>query len=165
MDDFGGVELCQSWFHPGEKIWRLLYIITLVYLNGLLAPSGTMKSQTRYLPWSSSFYFEDIFPDLAALWLGLSLVCAHCQMSNIIFSFSSSCYFFNRISYIISKMAETRTPNKLYATHPKNYGKGSRQCRMSGRKGGMGLIRKYGIDMKRQAFRENAIAMGWSKYS
>jgi len=36
---------------------------------------------------------------------------------------------------------------------------------MSGRKGGMGLIRKYGIDMKRQAFRENAKAMGWEKYS
>ena len=63
------------------------------------------------------------------------------------------------------KMAETRKPNKLYATHPKNYGKGSRQCRMTGRKGGQGLIRKYGIDMKRQAFRENAIAMGWVKYS
>lgn len=62
-------------------------------------------------------------------------------------------------------MAETRKPNKLYATHPKNYGKGSRQCRMTGRKGGQGLIRKYGIDMKRQAFRENAIAMGWVKYS
>jgi small subunit ribosomal protein S29e len=29
----------------------------------------------------------------------------------------------------------------------------------------MGLIRKYGIDMKRQAFRENAKAMGWEKYS
>lgn len=62
-------------------------------------------------------------------------------------------------------MAETRVPNKLYATHPKNYGKGSRQCRVTGRKGGMGLIRKYGIDMKRQVFRERAIDMGWSKYS
>lgn len=63
------------------------------------------------------------------------------------------------------KMAETRVPNKLYSTHPKNYGKGSRQCRVTGRKGGMGLIRKYGIDMKRQAFRERARDMGWEKYS
>lgn len=62
-------------------------------------------------------------------------------------------------------MAETRVPDKTYATHPKNYGKGSRQCRVTGRKGGMGLIRKYGIDMKRQVFRERAIDMGWVKYN
>ena len=64
-----------------------------------------------------------------------------------------------------AKMAETRVPNKLYHTHPRNYGKGSRQCRVTGRKGGMGLIRKYGIDMKRQSFRERALDMGWEKYS
>merc|ERR1719409_2584385 len=34
--------------------------------------------------------------------------------------------------------------------------KGLRQSRMSGRRGGMGLIRKYGIMMKRQEFREKA---------
>lgn len=50
-------------------------------------------------------------------------------------------------------------------SHPKGYGKGSRICRMTGRKGGMGLIRKYGINMKRQAFREYAKEMGWEKYS
>eukprot|EP00815_Leptocylindrus_aporus_P007430 CAMPEP_0116069704 /NCGR_PEP_ID=MMETSP0322-20121206/12478_1 /TAXON_ID=163516 /ORGANISM="Leptocylindrus danicus var. apora, Strain B651" /LENGTH=62 /DNA_ID=CAMNT_0003557183 /DNA_START=158 /DNA_END=346 /DNA_ORIENTATION=- len=61
-------------------------------------------------------------------------------------------------------MAETRTPNKTYAQHPKNYGKGSRTCRVTGRKGGMGLVRKYGINMKRQTFRERAIDMGWCKY-
>eukprot|EP00979_Chaetoceros_neogracilis_P011583 scaffold2917_cov282-Chaetoceros_neogracile.AAC.27 len=60
-------------------------------------------------------------------------------------------------------MAETRVPNKLYATHPKNYGKGSRQCRVTGRKGGMGLIRKYGINMKRQCFRERANDIGFIK--
>ena len=62
-------------------------------------------------------------------------------------------------------MAETRKPDKLYATHPKNYGKGSRPCRVTGRNGGMGLIRKYGINMKRQVFRERAIDMGWMKYN
>ena len=62
-------------------------------------------------------------------------------------------------------MAETRVPSKLYHTHPRNYGKGGRQCRVTGRKGGMGLIRKYGIDMKRQTFRERAQDMGWMKYS
>ena len=65
----------------------------------------------------------------------------------------------------IWKMAETRKPDKLYATHPKNYGKGSRPCRVTGRNGGMGLIRKYGINMKRQVFRERAIDMGWVKYN
>lgn len=63
------------------------------------------------------------------------------------------------------KMAESRKPNKLYATHPSNYGKGSRACRVTGRLGGMGLVRKYGINMKRQVFRERAIAMGFQKYS
>jgi small subunit ribosomal protein S29e len=29
----------------------------------------------------------------------------------------------------------------------------------------MGLIRKYGINMKRQVFREFAKDMGWEKYS
>jgi len=62
-------------------------------------------------------------------------------------------------------MAETRVPNKLYHTHPRHYGKGGRQCRVTGRKGGMGLIRKYGLDMKRQTFRERAISMGFVKYN
>lgn len=62
-------------------------------------------------------------------------------------------------------MAETRVPDKLYSTHPSNYGKGSRMCRVTGRKGGNGLIRKYGIDMKRQTFRERAIDIGFVKYS
>ena len=63
------------------------------------------------------------------------------------------------------KMAESRKPNKLYATHPSNYGKGSRACRVTGRLGGMGLVRKYGINMKRQVFRERALDMGFVKYS
>jgi small subunit ribosomal protein S29e len=62
-------------------------------------------------------------------------------------------------------MAETRKPCKLYCAHPTGYGKGSRACRVTGRMGGQGLIRKYGINMKRQTFRERAIDMGWMKYS
>ena len=53
----------------------------------------------------------------------------------------------------------------LANTHPKTMSKGGRQCRVSGRKGGMGLIRKYGINMKRQQFRLKAKEMGWVKYS
>jgi small subunit ribosomal protein S29e len=50
-------------------------------------------------------------------------------------------------------------------SHNNTHSKGGRPCRVQGRNGGMGLIRKYGINMKRQVFRENALAMGWKKYS
>jgi small subunit ribosomal protein S29e len=55
--------------------------------------------------------------------------------------------------------------DKTYNTHPRKYGKGSRQCRVTGRYGGHALIRKYGINMKRQVFREKAADMGWVKYN
>uniref|UniRef100_A0A7S2IM65 Ubiquitin-like domain-containing protein n=1 Tax=Zooxanthella nutricula TaxID=1333877 RepID=A0A7S2IM65_9DINO len=42
--------------------------------------------------------------------------------------------------------------------------KGHRTSRMSGRLGGMALIRKYGILMKRQEFREKAEQIGFVKY-
>merc|ERR1719476_901492 len=42
--------------------------------------------------------------------------------------------------------------------------KGLRLSRMSGRRGGMALIRKYGILMKRQEFREKAEEIGFRKY-
>merc|ERR1719382_779022 len=42
--------------------------------------------------------------------------------------------------------------------------KGDRLSRVSGRRGGMALIRKYGILMKRQEFREKAEEIGFRKY-
>ena len=61
---------------------------------------------------------------------------------------------------------ETRTNMPSLAhTRPRKYGKGSRSSRITGRQGGMGLIRNYGINMKRQEFRELAKSMGWHKYS
>merc|ERR1719218_455585 len=42
--------------------------------------------------------------------------------------------------------------------------KGLRVSRMSGRRGGMALIRKHGIMMKRQEFREKAEEIGFRKY-
>eukprot|EP00618_Florenciella_parvula_P023025 CAMPEP_0119522692 /NCGR_PEP_ID=MMETSP1344-20130328/37933_1 /TAXON_ID=236787 /ORGANISM="Florenciella parvula, Strain CCMP2471" /LENGTH=58 /DNA_ID=CAMNT_0007560741 /DNA_START=49 /DNA_END=225 /DNA_ORIENTATION=+ len=53
----------------------------------------------------------------------------------------------------------------LANTHPKGMSKSGRACRVTGRKGGMGLIRKYGINMKRQQFRLKAKEMGWVKYN
>mmetsp|Transcript_63072 Transcript_63072/g.205829 ORF Transcript_63072/g.205829 Transcript_63072/m.205829 type:complete len:168 (+) Transcript_63072:74-577(+) len=43
--------------------------------------------------------------------------------------------------------------------------KGLRPSRVSGRLGAMGIIRKYGIMMKRQEFREHALEIGFVKYS
>ena len=50
-------------------------------------------------------------------------------------------------------------------SHNRDNAKGGRACRVSGRKGGMGLVRKYGINMKRQTFRELALSIGFAKYS
>ena len=57
------------------------------------------------------------------------------------------------------------TKNKLFDSHNRDNAKGGRACRVSGRRGGMGLVRKYGINMKRQTFRELATQIGFVKYS
>lgn len=46
-------------------------------------------------------------------------------------------------------------------SHPRKYGKGSRQCRITGSRNA--LIRKYGINMSRQCFREKASDIGFVK--
>lgn len=52
-------------------------------------------------------------------------------------------------------------PNLLWRTHPRRYGKDSRQCRCCGCK--IGLIRKHGIMLCRKCFRENANRIGFAK--
>ncbi|KAH5299621.1 hypothetical protein HBI12_198200 [Parastagonospora nodorum] len=52
----------------------------------------------------------------------------------------------------------------VYYSRPRTYGKGSRSCIVNGEKKKLGLIRKYGLNMSRQAFREKAADMGWVKY-
>lgn len=51
----------------------------------------------------------------------------------------------------------------VWYSHPRTYGKGSRGCRVTGDKKKTGLIRKYGLNMSRQAFRENSSAIGFTK--
>eukprot|EP00792_Barthelona_sp_PAP020_P004689 TRINITY_DN2286_c0_g1_i2.p1 TRINITY_DN2286_c0_g1~~TRINITY_DN2286_c0_g1_i2.p1 ORF type:complete len:55 (+),score=2.54 TRINITY_DN2286_c0_g1_i2:45-209(+) len=46
-------------------------------------------------------------------------------------------------------------------THPRRYGKGSRSCRRCGHKNA--LIRKYGLNLCRQCFRENCEQIGFQK--
>ncbi|KAL7647486.1 UNVERIFIED_CONTAM: hypothetical protein RMT77_001082 [Armadillidium vulgare] len=51
--------------------------------------------------------------------------------------------------------------NKLWNSHPKKFGPGSRRCRSCSNR--HGLIRKYGLNMCRQCFREYASDIGFKK--
>ncbi|ODV60038.1 40S ribosomal protein uS14 [Ascoidea rubescens DSM 1968] len=50
----------------------------------------------------------------------------------------------------------------VWYSHPRNYGKGSRQCRVCASRGG--IIRKYALNICRQCFREKANDIGFYKY-
>ncbi|KCV68948.1 30S ribosomal protein S14p/S29e [Fonticula alba] len=50
----------------------------------------------------------------------------------------------------------------LYNSRPRSYGKGSRECRSCSSRGG--LIRKYGLNLCRQCFREFATDIGFHKF-
>ncbi|KAF2255590.1 ribosomal protein S14, partial [Trematosphaeria pertusa] len=52
----------------------------------------------------------------------------------------------------------------VWYSRPRDYGKGSRGCRVTGDKKKAGVIRKYGLNMSRQAFREKAADIGFVKY-
>ncbi|XP_030523120.1 small ribosomal subunit protein uS14z/uS14y/uS14x-like [Malania oleifera] len=52
--------------------------------------------------------------------------------------------------------------SNVWSSHPKNYGPGSRACRVCGNP--HGLIRKYGLMCCRQCFRSNAKEIGFIKY-
>ncbi|KAM0937766.1 40S ribosomal protein S29 [Dioscorea cayenensis subsp. rotundata] len=52
--------------------------------------------------------------------------------------------------------------SNVWNSHPKNYGPGSRACRVCGNS--HGLIRKYGLMCCRQCFHSNAKAIGFIKY-
>ncbi|MGH0185575.1 UNVERIFIED_CONTAM: hypothetical protein FKN15_018421 [Acipenser sinensis] len=50
---------------------------------------------------------------------------------------------------------------QLYWSHPRKYGQGSRSCRVCSNR--HGLIRKYGLNMCRQCFRQYAKDIGFVK--
>ncbi|XP_018827642.1 40S ribosomal protein S29-like [Juglans regia] len=66
----------------------------------------------------------------------------------------------------ISPFSETQNKimghSNVWNSHPKNYGPGSRACRVCGNP--HGLIRKYGLMCCRQCFRSNAKEIGFIKY-
>ncbi|KAL9273049.1 Small ribosomal subunit protein uS14-like protein [Drosera capensis] len=52
--------------------------------------------------------------------------------------------------------------SNVWNSHPKNYGPGSRTCRVCGNP--HGIIRKYGLMCCRQCFRSNAKEIGFIKF-
>ncbi|EIE78445.1 40S ribosomal protein S29 [Rhizopus delemar RA 99-880] len=50
----------------------------------------------------------------------------------------------------------------VWNSHPKTFGKGSRQCRVCAHRAG--LIRKYNLNICRQCFREYASDIGFNKF-
>ncbi|KIY92803.1 40S ribosomal protein S29 [Monoraphidium neglectum] len=50
----------------------------------------------------------------------------------------------------------------VWNSHPKDYSKGGRTCRVCGNGGG--IIRKYGLNICRQCFRDYAKDIGFVKY-
>uniref|UniRef100_A0A3B5QCD6 Small ribosomal subunit protein uS14 n=1 Tax=Xiphophorus maculatus TaxID=8083 RepID=A0A3B5QCD6_XIPMA len=52
---------------------------------------------------------------------------------------------------------------QLYWSHPRKFGQGSRSCRVCSNR--HGLIRKYGLNMCRQCFRQYAKDIGFVKVS
>ncbi|XP_041045433.1 40S ribosomal protein S29-like [Carcharodon carcharias] len=50
---------------------------------------------------------------------------------------------------------------QLYWSHPRKFGQGSRSCRVCANR--HGLIRKYGLNMCRQCFRQYAKGIGFVK--
>ncbi|RDB28477.1 40S ribosomal protein S29 [Hypsizygus marmoreus] len=53
------------------------------------------------------------------------------------------------------------THDAVWFSRPRKYGKGSRQCRLCAHQAG--LVRKYGLDLCRQCFREKSAAIGFTK--
>lgn len=78
---------------------------------------------------------------------------------------------FQDIQYTMLHYAKWTYTNSTYSnmahesvwfSHPRNFGKGSRKCRVCSSHSG--LIRKYGLDICRQCFREKASDIGFNKY-
>ncbi|CAK9315729.1 unnamed protein product [Citrullus colocynthis] len=106
----------------------------------------------------------------------------HCSSSNLMLvlaSFRSHCFSSSklrrkhlplpRIFEALTSSSDfllARNPNmghsNVWNSHPKNYGPGSRTCRVCGNP--HGLIRKYGLMCCRQCFRSNAKEIGFIKY-
>jgi small subunit ribosomal protein S29e len=75
--------------------------------------------------------------------------------------------FLLMLLFVCSEQFFQRNLNKMghqaiWYSHPRKFGKGSRQCRTCGNHNG--LIRKYHINMCRQCFRVYAKDIGFQKF-
>ena len=66
------------------------------------------------------------------------------------------------IKQLINKPAKLKKFLKHNKPKDRKFGISTRKCRICGRLGGH--IRKYGINLCRQCFRENALKLGFKKY-
>ncbi|KAM0902144.1 hypothetical protein ACQ4PT_019488 [Festuca glaucescens] len=66
-----------------------------------------------------------------------------------------------RVYRVRTSAAAAMGHENVWNSHPKNYGPGSRVCRVCGNS--HGLIRKYGLMCCRQCFRSNAKEIGFIK--
>ncbi|VDB93362.1 unnamed protein product [Peniophora sp. CBMAI 1063] len=58
-------------------------------------------------------------------------------------------------------LQDKMTHDAVWFSRPRKFGKGSRQCRVCAHQAG--LIRKYGLDLCRQCFREKSAQIGFTK--
>ena len=86
-------------------------------------------------------------------------------MSHSVFHFTHS--YHTTYHVLASKLDTDNLRNRMghrnvWNSHPKKYGPGSRKCRICANR--HGLIRKYGLNVCRQCFRENADNIGFQKF-
>uniref|UniRef100_A0AAQ5ZUB4 Small ribosomal subunit protein uS14 n=1 Tax=Amphiprion ocellaris TaxID=80972 RepID=A0AAQ5ZUB4_AMPOC len=77
---------------------------------------------------------------------------------------STACFAQARPSVFLSDTRAKRDKmghQQLYWSHPRKFGQGSRSCRVCSNR--HGLIRKYGLNMCRQCFRQYAKDIGFVK--
>ncbi|XP_061015790.1 small ribosomal subunit protein uS14-like [Dama dama] len=67
----------------------------------------------------------------------------------------------SRSFYLVATEKATWVTKQLYWSHPRKFGQGSRSCRVCSNR--HGLIRKYGLNMCRQCFRQYAKDIGFIK--
>ncbi|CBX96880.1 hypothetical protein LEMA_P100110.1 [Plenodomus lingam JN3] len=87
---------------------------------------------------------------------------------NIFLSFSPQTRFIFyghcHLPHLTENTRSTMSHESVWYSRPRTYGKGSRNCVVTGEKKKAGIIRKYGLNMSRQAFREKAADIGFVKY-
>ncbi|KAG5655949.1 hypothetical protein KAF25_000869 [Fusarium avenaceum] len=114
---------------------------------------------SRTNPSPTAEHQPSLLPKLG-LWDLVGRTCAHkFPETNPTREFKSSR---NPSSFRPSPITANMSHESVWNSRPRNYGKGSRACRVCKHKAG--LIRKYDLNLCRQCFREKAKDIGFNKY-